>query len=196
MYGRAQAPGCGLRHRKGAGNWRTCARPAAGRTCQEPAPQTPAPWPVELTKGEHGRGRTATDCPLRPGQLARWAEGPGAALGAGRCRLEKRSGSVAGPRKLPRSSARPGSAARCALGLRGRGNRTRPPPGACLAADRQALPAPTWLLLFPAPWLRRERDPRMGVGTAGALSDHTLQSWARHNLGCWGTFRLPGTETT
>lgn len=35
----------------------------------------------------------------------------------------------------------------------------------------------------------------MGVGTAGPLSDHTLQSWARHNLGCWGTFRLPGTET-
>lgn len=78
--------------------------------------RAPAPWPTECTQGECRCRRTAADRRLRPGRLARWAKGPGAALGAGRRRRKKRLGWVAGPRMSPWCSARPRSAARCALG--------------------------------------------------------------------------------
>ena len=60
--------------------------------------RAPAPWRVERIRGGRGRWRTAADRRLRPGQLARWAKGLGAALGPGRRRWEKQPGWVARPR--------------------------------------------------------------------------------------------------
>ena len=64
-------------------------------------PRAAAPWRVERTQEEGGRWKTAADRRLPPGRLARWAEGPGAGLGAGGRRWEKQPDWVAGPRTPP-----------------------------------------------------------------------------------------------
>lgn len=188
MCGRAQAQGCGLRPGKAAGN--SGGRVRALRPAEpvgSPPCTLPAPWQVKRTEGERGRERTATGRRLQPGQLARWAQGPGAALRPGRFRLGKRPGSVAGLRRPPRCSARPRSDARCALGSGGRRgeagpSRAPPPP-----ADRQAPPAPTPSLLLPPPGLGREGEPRgRGGDRRSAVWSHSRAGAGRTRVGQCG----------
>lgn len=161
-----------------------------------PPCRLPRPGKLSAPKGKAGARAQppATGHRLRPGQLVRWAQGPGAALRPGRFRLQKRPGSVAGLRRPPRCSARPSSDARCALGSGGRRgeagpSRAPPPP-----ADRQAPPAPTLSLLLPPPGLGREGDPGAGVGIAGVRSGHTLELGpAGPGLVSAGTLRVLGT---
>lgn len=125
--------------------------------------RAPAPWPTECTQGECGYPRTGADRRLRPGHLARWAEGPGAALGAGSRRRQKRLGCVDEPRMSPWCSARSRRAARCALGSGGGCHEARPRPGATHASRS---PGPAGPQNVPPPSADRARERRRPWGGA------------------------------